>query len=245
MFLRALAALVSALIPLSAWGQGVGDADAPEWSGMRVFPSEVFPLFNDKEIERELSITPEQRGAVDDLQSEFAEGEAEAAAEFLRNREAGSAEERRKLSEKQLAESTARFKEFGTRIWKTLNPAQGERMVQILRQLDAATALVQDDEVVARLNVTREQRLAVGEVMKQSRKNMADLRRGKNRDEYVDDLEAEEVRRSERALEALTGEQRTGWSELVGKPIDVASLRKRTNPIRHPMRLNLRQRIAR
>ena len=100
-------------------------------------------------------------------------------------------------------------------------------------------------EVVARLNVTREQRLAVGEVMKQSRKNMADLRRGKNRDEYIDDFEAEEVRRSERALEVLTGEQRTGWSELVGKPIDVASLRKRTNPIRHPMRLPLRQRTRR
>lgn len=219
---------ISAFVCL-CWQQSSHAADQQEWFDDQISTRHMIIIFADAEIAKELSMTPDQRIALGELERQLRPrfSEAMRPPKDLRSK---SPEEQAEIAEKRQADVDALEQEFRPQIWNALTAAQQERMVQILWQLNAARALSEVDKVTSRIQLDAQQKIALGKILEQYQRDLsATLEVVRPREERLERNEAAETRRDEQVLKLLTDVQRFEWSTLTGNRLDIVALRPRVN----------------
>lgn len=139
-------------------------------------------------------------------------------------------------------ERTAKARELNEQavaaINKVLNEEQQKRFAQIQLQQDARgelTRVLLRDEIASKLKLTDEQSGKLRTIQRETAEATRDLRQGlrdasqEQRREAFTKIRELTTEANQKALGALTGDQKEQWSGMLGKPLEIQFQRRRGN----------------
>lgn len=215
----ALTAVVAGLVlttSLSAQGRRGGG-----FGGGRGGMSPLMLVANEA-VQKEISITDEQKAKLTALREEFTKDQQEARGSAPGNFQDLSQEERAKLFEQMAATAKKLNDKYLPKLKETLKPEQFERVQQIAYQA-AGPGAFSNDDVVKALELTKEQQEKIATTNKDFQAKMQGLFTGGG----AGGAEAFTKLRDEQSAElakVLTKEQTEKWTALKGKAFDLTAL---------------------
>lgn len=207
-------------------GPGGGPGMFGRGPGMFFGGGGVLGLLRIPEVQKELELVDDQLQDIQKLQEELASQRGERPRVDFQNM---SEEERRKFVEERQKEAAEREKATKAKVAEILLPMQMERLEQIRIQTQGIRALF-DPEVVAKLNITEEQREKMRAVMEESQESMRErmrelFQRGQQQQQDREAMREQFTKIREeldnKVLAVLTADQKKKFEELKGEPFDM------------------------
>jgi Spy/CpxP family protein refolding chaperone len=220
-----LMATASAAMAQRPQGQQRGQRPG-QGGGFGGFGAGVTTLLAMPEVQKELSITDEQKGLIDDMLKDLQPQRGTGNRQDFQNL---SDEERRKRFEEFQKQADERAKKAEETAKLILEPKQFERLGQLRIQREGVSALSRDD-VAAKLGLSQDQKDKIAKIREASRGGGAGgFDRNASREEQQKAFaEARERREKSNAeiLAVLTAEQKTTWEQMQGKKFEFPAPRR-------------------
>ena len=165
-------------------------------------------LIQNKSVQEELKITEEQKTKI----KEFVEKNP------APKRDPNADREERAAAMKKLAEATDKFAK------ETLTEEQQKRVKQIGLQTGGILGAANNEETAKALKITDEQKTTFKEIGDQLGKDRRELFQGGGgfgNPETMKKAQALQKEASDKAVAALTDEQKKTWTEMTGKPFEI------------------------
>lgn len=202
----AAAVLLCTALPASAQergqGRGRGFGGGIQISNLQLLQAE--------QVQQELKLTDDQKQQVEKIAEENREKAREA---FQGDREGAFARMREVAQE------------ADEKVADVLKDDQAKRVNEIRLQANGPAALVGDEELARKLNVSREQRQQIREVLRAQGEKTGELFRGRQgeggRERVRERMEELRKETNEQLLAVLSDEQKEQWQEMTGAPFEL------------------------
>jgi Spy/CpxP family protein refolding chaperone len=198
-------------------GRG-GEVSGSDWLG----------LLQNEKVQKEIDLLDDQKAEVRKVADESREKMRSVFQGFGNFREA-SEQEREKMQKEMGEKMQANTKETVKRLEGVLLPPQVARLKEISLQVRGTSAL-NDPEVEKQLGISEQQQAQLEKIREEQGEKMRGLFSGNNNDRDQAREKMAELRKesSDRALAALSAEQRDKFEKLKGKPVtaDLDELRR-------------------
>jgi Spy/CpxP family protein refolding chaperone len=211
------AALTVAVVALVA---GPALAQRPGGGGFGGFGQGPASLLNNKSVQEELKLTPDQVEKLSAPGKKLGEKMREINAGGFQNLTDEERQERRKKTE----EASKAANDEALKLAKdTLKEDQVKRLHQIELQVKG-TAAFSDEAVQSALKLTDEQKQDIKKIQEESRKAMGELFQpggGGNREENQKKMQTLRKETQEKIAGLLTADQKKAWKDMTGEPFEI------------------------
>jgi hypothetical protein len=175
------------------------------------------------EVQKELAISDEQKGLIEDMQADLREQMRNV---FGNPQELGnlSQEERQKRFEESRQKAEEMGKKTEEMLKMILEPKQLERLSQLRLQTEGVDAF-RRDEIAEKLGLTQDQKDKIAKIQEESRpdpnafRNFRDASEEERRQAFAQMRERREKAQAD-ILAVLTASQKESWEKMQGKKFD-------------------------
>jgi hypothetical protein len=184
-------------------------------------------LLRTEAVQKEIKLESKQTDAVGDLAAQM----QSEAMEIMSGLQDLTEEERKEEMPNLMKMMAEKGKELQAKVDKLLNPAQAKRMKELSLQRRGMQAL-QDDEVIAALKLSDEQKKQLGEIRDSAAKAQEEVMKavisgggGGDRSAIQGKMEAMRKELGDKALAVLSAEQRDQFEKMKGAKFDFPQTR--------------------